>query len=245
MTKQFGIIGYPLSHSFSPSYFNGKFERENIDAHYDIYPLSHIKEYCDLVLSHRFAGLNVTLPYKESIMSLLDEIDDQAKLIGAVNVINFQNGKTKGYNTDIFGFEKSLLQLIGSSENITKALVLGNGGAAKAVRYVLGKLGITYLTVSRSAGDITYEDIDKQVFTSCNLVINTTPLGMSHHFDAKPNIPYKWLDEKYFLYDLVYNPEKTIFLTEGLKKGCKIKNGYDMLILQAEQAWHIWNQTET
>ncbi len=242
MTKQYGLIGYPLSHSFSPTYFNTKFEQEGIAAHYAAYPMEDVNDFYTLIQNNAFAGLNVTIPYKESIIPLLDEIDQGAQTIGAVNTIAFHNGKSKGYNTDVFGFEKSLLDLIENPKNITQALILGTGGAAKAVKFVLVKLAIPYLMVSRKKGDITYEDLTEQIFSEVNLIINTTPLGMAPTINSRPQIPYQWLDKKYFLYDLVYNPKKTIFLSEGLKKGCKIKNGYDMLILQAEKAWQIWNQ---
>lgn len=243
--KNFGIIGYPLTHTFSPSYFNNKFKEEGIDAFYDRYPLEDISEFCALTETKEFVGMNVTIPHKQSIIPFLDEIDLAAQKIGAVNTIKFINGKSKGYNTDAYGFEISLLDLIGSPENIDGALVLGAGGAAKAVCFVLEKLAIPYKLVSRSKGDVRYNEIDKDMMQRHHLIINTTPLGMSPDVKSAPEIPYEWLNEKYFLYDLVYNPEKTIFLTEGLARGCKIKNGHDMLILQAEKAWDIWNQPET
>jgi shikimate dehydrogenase len=245
MTKQYGLIGYPLEHSFSPDYFNTKFKNEIIDADYKTYPLNNIKEFAALISKLDFSGLNVTIPYKEAILPYLDEVDIVAKTIGAVNTIAFKNGKTKGYNTDCYGFENSLLSLIDDPKQIHGALILGTGGASKAVQYVLQKLTIPYHLISRANKDtIHYLDISKALFSSINLIINTTPLGMSPSIKNKPEIPYEWLNEKYFLYDLIYNPEKTIFLSEGLKMGCKIKNGHDMLILQAEKAWHIWNQTE-
>lgn len=245
MTKKYGLIGYPLEHSFSPDYFNTKFKNGRIDADYKTYPLNNIKEFAALISKLDFSGLNVTIPYKEAILPYLDEVDIVAKTIGAVNTIAFKNGKTKGYNTDCYGFENSLLSLIDDPKQIHGALILGTGGASKAVQYVLQKLTIPYHLISRANKDtIHYLDISKALFSSINLIINTTPLGMSPNIKNKPEIPYEWLNEKYFLYDLIYNPEKTIFLSEGLKMGCKIKNGHDMLILQAEKAWHIWNQTE-
>ncbi len=243
--KNFGIIGYPLTHTFSPSYFNNKFKEEGLDAFYDRHPLEDISEFLELIAQKEFVGMNVTIPYKQSIIPFLDEIDLAAQKIGAVNTIKFINGKSIGYNTDAYGFEISLLDLIESPENIDGALVLGAGGAAKAVSFVLEKLAIPYKLVSRSIGDVRYNEIDKDMMQCHHLIINTTPLGMSPDVKSAPEIPYEWLNEKYFLYDLVYNPEKTIFLTEGLARGCKIKNGYDMLILQAEKAWDIWNQPET
>lgn len=243
MTKQYGLIGYPLQHSFSPDFFKKKFDAENIDASYKTYPLTSIKEFCDLIGQYEFSGLNVTIPYKQSIIPYLDDIDDIADRVGAVNTITFTNGITKGYNTDVYGFEKSLIELIGNPSAITAAFILGTGGASLAVQYVLEEYNIPYFLVSRNdGGDLNYDELnDKVLFGQANLIINTTPLGMAPDTDTCPQIPYHWLNEKYFLYDLVYNPEKTIFLSEGIKKGCKIKNGYDMLILQAEKAWQIWN----
>jgi len=243
--KNFGLIGFPLSHSFSPAYFENKFTRENIKANYQAYPLENIDGYCNLIENISFSGLNVTIPYKEKILPFLDEIDDDAKKIGAVNTIKFNNGKSKGYNTDVFGFELSLIELIGNPEIIKGALVFGSGGASRAVCFILDKLKIPFQIVSRNDKRyLSYTDISKEIFISTNLIINTTPLGMSPVADKKPELPYHWLNENYFLYDLIYNPEKTIFLTEGLNRGCKIKNGHDMLILQADKSWKIWNQPE-
>lgn len=237
----YGLIGYPLSHSFSPGYFNQKFMDLGIHASYSAYPLEHIQQFCDLIQTQPFKGINVTIPYKESIIPLLDEIDPVAKEIGAVNTILFENGKTKGYNTDSSGFEKSLTSWLPQGESI-KALVLGNGGAAKAVFYVLRNLGIDYQIVSRNKSNgLVYEEVNEKIFSDHRLIINTTPLGMYPHTDQSPKLPYEWLNEKYFLYDLIYNPEKTLFLTEGFNRNSKIKNGYEMLINQAEDAWTIWN----
>ncbi len=241
MKHQFGLIGYPLAHSFSPAYFTHKFGNECINAEYKLYPISHISKFCDLIAKSNFVGLNVTIPYKESIISYLDEIDDVAAQIGAVNTISIVNGKSKGYNTDADGFKESLLSFLVDPSIIKSALILGNGGAAKAVKYVLNSLNIKFKVVSRSGcDDLTYDDLDETAFSSANLIINTTPLGMYPNVSSFPKLPYNLLNEKYFLYDLIYNPEKTIFLTEGLNKGCKIKNGHEMLVLQAEYAWHIW-----
>ncbi len=245
MKKQFGIIGYPLTHSFSPAYFNSKFQKEGIDAIYKTYPIENISDFVCLIEDTDFVGINVTIPYKERVIPFLDEIDDSAQKIGAVNTIKFINGKIKGYNTDAFGFEASLMNFIISPAHIDGALVLGSGGAAKAVCYVLDNLSIPYKIISRSKGDLSYDQLEVNIMNEHHLIINTTPLGMSPNHKSAPKIPYKLLNEKYLLYDLVYNPEKTIFLSEGLERGCKIKNGYDMLILQAEKAWEIWNQMET
>ncbi len=243
--KKYGLLGYPLSHSFSPRYFNDKFKQEGIDAIYAPHPLPSLDLFTEVLEVNNFCGLNVTIPYKEQILPYLDQIDDEAKSIGAVNTISFSNGKTKGYNTDVYGFEISLLDLINEPSNAKGALVLGSGGAAKAVCFVLTKLHIPYTIVNRKVGNTSYEDITSQGFGSANLIINTTPIGMHPDVITCPDIPYYLLNENYFLYDLVYNPEITLFLSEGSKRGCKIKNGYEMLILQAEKAWQIWNQTET
>ncbi|MFZ1749525.1 MAG: shikimate dehydrogenase [Saprospiraceae bacterium] len=244
-TRQYGIIGYPLSHTFSPGYFNAKFSEEQLDAKYDVFPIESIEGFPTLIQKHIFYGINVTIPYKEQVMPYLDNIDSLAADIGAVNTIKFINGKTKGYNTDFYGFEQSLLALIKSKTNITQALILGSGGAAKAVYYVLQSLQIPYLTVGRHKNtDLMYEEVDASIMKSSNLIINTTPLGMYPKENYSPQIPYQYLNSKYFLYDLVYNPEKTLFLSEGTARGCKVKNGFDMLILQAEKSWQIWNQPE-
>ena len=241
---QYGLIGYPLSHSFSPTYFNQKFKELGLDAHYAAYPLENINQFCDLIQNTTFKGINVTIPYKESIMPFLDDIDSVAQAIGAVNTIDIKNGKTKGYNTDASGFEKSLSSWLPKDEPL-KALVLGNGGAAKAVHYVLEKLNINYQIVSRDPNrGLVYEDVNKEILADHKIIINTTPLGMYPNVDQSPHLPYYLLNEKYFLYDLIYNPEKTLFLTEGFNRNSKIKNGYDMLIHQAEDAWKIWNQKQ-
>lgn len=244
LIDKYGLIGYPLSHSFSPDYFMSKFEKEGISAHYTTYPLSDISQFSELIQQNTFRGLNVTIPYKEAVIDYLDSLDEIAAEIGAVNTIKWTDAGLIGYNTDVIGFRASLMGLLGEASLVQQALVLGDGGAAKAVYYVLKSLGIPFLRVSRSKGDISYDDLDQSVMNTSNLIINTTPLGMYPNVDEAPNIPYKWLNEKYFLYDLVYNPEKTLFLTQGINMGCATKNGHDMLILQADAAWHIWNQPE-
>lgn len=241
---QYGLIGYPLSHSFSPTYFNQKFKELSLDADYTAYPLENIEQFCDLIQNKSFKGINVTIPYKESIIPYLDEVDPIAKAVGAVNTISFKNNKTIGYNTDASGFEKSLTKWL-PFEHKLNALVLGNGGAAKAVIYVLNKLQINFKIVSRNhTSDVTYDNLVPEIFENHLLIINTTPLGMYPDVQKCPDLPYYLLNEKYFLYDLIYNPEKTLFLTEGLIRNSKIKNGYDMLIHQAEDAWKIWNQKQ-
>lgn len=240
MTAQYGLIGYPLSHSFSPAYFNNKFAIEKIDARYDAYAIPTIDELAMLLKEHPLLkGLNVTIPYKEQVLPLLHDIDTAARDIGAVNCIGIRDGKLVGYNTDYIGFAKSLRPLLQAQH--THALVLGTGGAAKAVIYALKQLGIEYKIVSRTGGDMQYADVDEQVLKQYKLIINTTPVGMYPEIDKAPDIPYQYLGEEHLLYDLVYNPEETLFLQKGRQQGATIKNGYEMLILQAEAAWHIWN----
>ncbi len=237
-TRKFGLIGYPITHSFSPGYFARKFEKEGIaDAVYDLYPLQEIGEIDTL---EGLSGLNVTLPYKEAVIPFLDQVNEEAGFVGAVNTILFQAGKKKGFNTDVYGFEHSLIPLL-PEHRVIKSLVLGSGGAAKAVQYVLNKRGIMFKIVSRTRGDITYDDLTPKMIEDYQLIVNTTPLGMSPKVDTCPNIPYDEIGPQHILYDLVYNPEKTLFLKKGEFQGAQIKGGLEMLELQAEKAWEIWN----
>ncbi len=244
-TATFGLIGYPLSHSFSPGYFAAKFASEGIDAVYKLFPLADVQNFLPILTENPgINGLNVTIPYKEAVMPFLYAIDPAATAIGAVNCIAISNGKTTGYNTDAIGFENSLLPLL--KQHHTKALVLGNGGASKAVIYTLKKLGIAYTLVSRKAGTgITlYTDITADTVRENTLIINTTPLGMYPETEACPPIPYGAIGPQHLLYDLIYNPEATKFLTLGQATGAAIKNGLEMLHLQAEASWDIWCQSE-
>lgn len=240
---QFGLIGFPLSHSFSQKFFTEKFENLNLrDHHYELFPIEEIIQFNALFAEHRdLKGLNVTIPYKVSVIPFLDELDETAKKIGAVNTILKTSGKLVGYNTDAYGFEMSLKPLL--QPNHYKALILGNGGASKAVQYVLEKLGIEYLIVSRkpSSGELSYDELNENVLKTFFLIINTTPLGMYPNIDQCPQLPYEYLTPEHFLYDLVYNPLKTMFLQQGEKKDCIIQNGLTMLKMQAEKAWTIWN----
>jgi shikimate dehydrogenase len=246
MKRKYGLIGKALSHSFSPAYFNKKFKEQKIDAEYVALELDQIEDFWEIRRNNDFTGFNVTIPYKEDIIPFLDSIDAEAEQVGAVNTIKITKKGYKGYNTDIYGFEMSLLSHISNPSNIKKALVLGTGGSSKAVQYVLRKLGISFLTVSRSeSGDLRFPDIDKKLMDSSNLIINTTPLGMFPEIDKYPDIPYELMLTNYFMFDLIYNPEKTIFLSKGWQRGINIKNGLEMLHLQAEKAWEIWNQPET
>ncbi|MEM9545116.1 MAG: shikimate dehydrogenase [Bacteroidota bacterium] len=236
-----GLIGYPLSHSFSPGYFARKFEELGItDAEYLAYSIEKVEEVFELFDQH-VTGLNVTIPYKEEVIPFLDELSEEAYEIQAVNTIRIVNGRKTGYNTDAYGFEVSLQQLLGNTK-VEKALVLGTGGAAKAIKYVLQKMKINYTEVSRKKPLLTYTELNPETIESNRLIINTTPLGMYPKIDECPDLPYSALTEKHFLYDLVYNPEKTLFLKKGELQGSRIKNGFEMLVLQAEKAWEIWNQ---
>ncbi len=242
MLKKYGLIGYPLSHSFSKGYFTEKFKKEGIkNAAYETYPLEKISDFTTLLQNNpELVGLNVTIPYKEAIIPYLDELSEEAKKIGAVNTIKIINGKKIGYNSDVVGFEKSLIQHLKPTHN--KALVLGTGGAAKAVWFVLEKLNIPYLKVSRTASEniIAYDTISIDLVKEYPLIINTTPLGMSPKLETKPDIPYQALTKNHFLYDLVYNPQTTLFLEMGQKMGATIQNGLPMLHGQAERSWELW-----
>ena len=239
--KKYGLIGYPLSHSFSPSFFAKKFENEGItDCEYKAYPIQHILEVQQL-MDDGILGFNVTIPYKEDIVDFMDDLDSTAGGIGAVNCVKREGDKWKGYNTDAYGFKKSLLTLIGQNFN-GRAMVLGTGGAAKAVLFALNELNIPFSLVSRRAGLMTYEKMTKEDIANHLLIINCTPLGMYPKVAESPKLPYDALTDQHLLYDLVYNPKVTKFLEEGLKRGSKIKNGEDMLVLQAEKSWEIWNQ---
>ena len=242
----FGLIGFPLSHSFSKKHFSNKFLKEGIEnCFYDLFPLEKIDQFPTLIEAHRnLKGLNVTLPYKELVIPFLDDVDESAKGVGAVNTIKVNKGKLIGFNTDVFGFEKSLKQFLRQHiHSIQNALILGTGGAAKAVKFVLSKNEIPYSSVSRNAqkGDFTYNDLDEKLIKSHQLIINTTPLGMVPKSNTFPNLKYSFLDSNHFLFDLVYNPEKTVFLIKGLEQGCSVMNGLPMLYYQAEKAWEIWN----
>ena len=238
--RQFGLIGYPLSHSFSPGYFATKFEALGIeDAEYKLYPIAEIGLVKGL-LDGKLEGINVTIPYKEQVIPFLDELDPEAAGIGAVNTIKIKNGRSIGYNTDVYGFEQSLLAIC--PEGLPrKALILGTGGASKAVKYSLEKHGVKFMIVSRSKGDIYYKNLTKKIIKEHLLIVNTTPLGMYPNISESPAIPYEHIGRDHVLYDLIYNPTKTMFLENGEINGARIKNGHDMLKLQAERAWEIWN----
>ena len=243
--KLFGLIGYPLGHSFSKKYFDKKFEDENINnASFELFPIKDIGEYNRLIaVNQNLKGLAVTIPYKQSILPFINYVTVAAKEIGAVNCIKFIDGHTTGHNTDVIGFEKSLLPLL--QPHHAKALVLGTGGSSKAVQYVLTQVGIPFLLVSRkkinSSNCINYIQIDEGIMKEHNVIINCTPIGMSPKENEKPAIPYHLLSPQHLLYDLIYTPEKTLFLQEAERRNCIIKNGFEMLVIQAEENWKIWN----
>jgi shikimate dehydrogenase len=242
--RLFGLIGNPLTHSFSKKYFTEKFEREGLeDCRYELFPLSSIEELPKLLKDHpELCGLNVTIPYKEQVLSYLQEENELVKAIRACNCIDIRNGKLKGYNTDVIGFERSLLQLM--QPHHKKALILGTGGVSKAVQFVLGKMGLSYRYVSRKPGvhSFSYEQLTPAVLDGYTLIINTTPLGMYPNITEAPPIPYQALSSAHYLFDMVYNPEKTLFMKMGEERGATIKNGHDMLKIQADESWAIWNR---
>lgn len=246
MEKVFGLIGRAVSHSFSKSYFDEKFFREGLrDYHYELFPLATIKELESLIKDTKgLSGLNVTIPYKEQVMEYLDEVDPTAKKIGAVNVIRFKDGKRTGFNTDSDAFLETLDKWLPKDKTF-KALILGTGGSSKAVQVALTKLKIEFTVVSREAkkADLTYEDIEKKpdIITDTKLIINTTPLGMSPNSETTPPIDYEFIAEDHYVYDLIYNPARTMFLQKAEMRGAVIKNGLEMLHVQAEKSWTIWN----
>lgn len=243
--RKFGLIGYPLSHSFSQKYFTEKFSKENIpDCVYETFSLPDIQQITSVILNEpQLCGLNITIPYKEQVIPFLHFKNEIVKETGACNCIKITDGKLYGYNTDVIGFEISLKKKLKAYHQ--RALVLGTGGAAKAVEYVLKKLGIEYKLVSRkpsSANTINYSDLDENAIRSHFLIINAAPVGMYPNVDACPDIPYQAITGKHYLFDLIYNPEKTLFLQKGEQHGAVIQNGYEMLVIQAEESWKIWNQ---
>ena len=236
--RHYGIIGFPLLHSFSARYFNEKFATEKIDAEYSLYPvaeseLDQIKDYIA-----RLDGMNVTFPYKQTVIPYLTRLDETAEAIGAVNVVY----KHVGYNTDCLGFIESIRPLLRKFDH--KALVLGTGGASKAACYGLRKLGVAPTLVSRhpQEGMLGYEDLDEEVMKAHTVIVNCTPLGMLPDVDSCPAIPYELITERHLLFDCVYNPEETLFLRKGKAQGATIRNGMEMLVGQAKAAWRIWNQ---
>ena len=245
--KLYGLLGYPLVHSFSQTYFKQKFEAENISAQYINFEIPDIGMLMEVVAENEnLNGLNVTIPYKEQVIPFLDEIDPAAKEVGAVNVIKFIRDKDglrlKGYNSDIIGFTDSIKSLL--KPHHQSALVLGTGGAAKAVSYSLRKLGLDVQLVSRrkSANTLVYEELTKNDLKTHKVIVNTTPLGMYPNVDICPDIPYRYLTPQHLCYDLIYNPDETLFLKNSRQAGAQVKNGLEMLLLQAFASYSIWNQ---
>ncbi len=240
--KAFGLIGNPLTHSFSKSFFEEKFKFENLENHsYSLFELRSIEEVLALKLDPFLIGLNVTIPYKQSILPYLDHISEVALAIGAVNTIKIVDGVWFGYNTDYIGFLNSLKPLL--PYNIKKALVLGSGGAYCAIKYALQKLSISCSLVSRNSAskDYSYSEITSSVIKDHQLIINATPLGMFPNINTAPPFPFHLLSPNHIVYDLIYNPEESLFLKNSSFMGCQIKNGYEMLTIQAEESWKIWN----
>lgn len=246
--KRYGLIGYPLGHSFSKNFFNEKFHSENIDAEYVNFEIPTIEDFNKIIKANpTLCGLNVTIPYKEQVIGYLDELDKDAAAIGAVNVIKIERikGKTRltGFNSDVMGFTQSIESLL--EPHHKKALILGTGGASKAINYGLHKLGLETKFVSRSKRNentITYDDITPEIMEEYKVIVNCTPTGMYPKADECPNIPYDLLTPEHLLYDLLYNPDTTLFMKNGSDRGAIVKNGLEMLLLQAFGAWNIWNK---
>lgn len=246
---KYGLIGFPLGHSFSKSFFNEKFQNEGIDAEYINFEIKGIDELPEVLATNpELRGLNVTIPYKEKVLSFLDYISVEARAIGAVNVIRVDHEGDdvvlKGYNSDVIGFTKSIEPLLETFHR--KALILGTGGASKAINYGLKSLGLETVLVSRfeRPGTIQYKDITPDVVKEYNVIVNCTPSGMFPHYDECPDLPYEALDNHNLLYDLIYNPDETLFMKKGRERGAQTKNGLEMLLLQAFASWDFWNGDE-
>ena len=244
--RRFGLIGFPLGHSFSKKYFTEKFLLEGIDARYDLYELKSLDEFTELKVSENLCGLNVTIPYKQQIIPFLDEMDETAAEIGAVNVIKFiRDGndlKLKGYNSDAIGFLQSIRPYLKPHHN--KALILGTGGASLAFDYILRKLGIETTFVSRTPaeGQLSYSDLSETVLNEYPIILNASPVGTFPDVERCSDIPYQYLTSRHLLFDAVYNPAETLFLQKGKAQGTTVLNGEGMLTGQAEAAWKIWNE---
>lgn len=240
---KYGIIGNPLGHSFSKGFFTEKFVREGIDAQYLNFRILEIKELMNVLKENpELRGLNVTLPYKTEVIPFLDELSDEAREIGAVNVIQIRKGHLKGFNSDIIGFTRSIQPLL--KPHHCKALIMGTGGASRAIRVGLTRLGLEWKYVSRTPheGMITYKDITSETFKEYEVIVNCSPVGMFPKVDECPAIPYEYLTPNNLLYDLVYNPETTLFMKKGALQGSVVKNGLEMLYLQAIASWEFWNE---
>jgi shikimate dehydrogenase len=241
--KLYGLIGRPLTHSFSKAYFAEKFRREHIEeCRYENFELQTIAQLQTILNTHTdLQGLNVTIPYKKEVLPFLHEKNEIVDAINACNCIHIKDGRLHGYNTDVIGFRKSLQPYL--KPHHTKALVLGTGGSSGAVQYALQQLGIAYALVSRQKGghSLTYNELNADVLAEHTVIINTTPVGMYPNVDAAPDLPYQFITSRHLLFDLIYNPEQTVFLQRGAAQGATISNGHAMLVLQAEESWDIWN----
>jgi len=242
--RRYGLIGYPLSHSFSQRYFTEKFRREGItDCSYENFAIPTIDALAGVLEEPVLRGLNVTVPYKQEVTAFLDNRSDVVTSIGACNCIRIEDGVRTGHNTDVVGFGQSLVTRLEGHHR--RALVLGTGGASKAVEWVLAKLGIDYRVVSRrprsGTTDLGYGQVDAALLGEYTLIVNTTPLGMYPRVEECPDLPYEALTPRHYLFDLVYNPARTLFLRKGEERGAVVENGYEMLVLQAEESWRIWN----
>jgi shikimate dehydrogenase len=242
--RKFGLIGYPLGHSFSVKYFREKFQREAISGClYSNFEISSVSALTEILKDPDLKGLNVTIPYKESVIPFLHKKDAVVEEISACNCIRIEHGILTGFNTDVIGFEESVSQKLTAMDQ--RALILGTGGSSKAIAWVLKKKGIKFLFVSRKksggTGVLSYEDLNRGIMEEHTLIINSTPFGMSPKTGDYPPVPYQWIGSRHYLFDLVYNPEKTVFLEKGESAGARTKNGADMLAIQAEASWAIWN----
>ncbi|MBB3702689.1 shikimate dehydrogenase family protein [Alloprevotella rava] len=246
MKEHYGLIGYPLEHSFSARFFSEKFEQEGIAAIYKNYEILRAEQLLDIIQDPQLRGLNVTIPYKQSVLPMLDRISEEAKAIGAVNVIRVSHDADGvhlyGYNSDVVGFSRSITPLLNPSHK--QALILGTGGASKAVVYGLQQLGIasTFVSRSKKSGQLTYEELSPAIMAAHTVIVNCSPVGMFPHIDEAPAIPYASLTPQHLLYDLVYNPEQTQFMTRGSARGAMVKNGLEMLHIQALVAWDFWHE---
>lgn len=241
--RKFGLIGKSLKHSFSKTYFENKFKSEKIlDASYGLFELKNLEEFKTLIKTYQFSGLNVTIPYKTDIISYLDEIDTTAQKINAVNTIYFKNGKSIGYNTDFIGFQKSIRPFLANTHR--RALILGTGGASKAIKYCLKELDISYIEVSRTPNtqQLSYKELNKALIQSIQIIINCTPLGTFPNINEHPSFPYEYLSSNHFAFDLIYNPLETVFLAKSKAQGAITSNGLNMLKIQAEESWKLWNK---
>jgi len=242
--QTYGLLGKNISYSFSKKYFTKKFKDLKLNNYqYLNFDLQDINQLPEILKRQKsLKGFNITIPYKKAILPFLDSLSDEAKSIGAVNTVKIENGKLIGYNTDVFGFEKSLLSVCEEKNGL--ALILGTGGASMAVNYVLLKRGFKVVYVSRNpknTSEISYDNLTEDLIGKAKLIVNCTPLGTHPNTDSFPDIPYQYLHKNQVLFDLVYNPSQTIFLSKGLERGTVIKNGYDMLVFQAEKSWEIWH----